>query len=113
MSCKLPESDTGIINPLKKHLDKINRDQTIRGVMGCCPLVNAVKCWRELSLKGKLQVSHIISGRLVKRELFGKQVFSKRTLCLKHGMGKYFKGVNLSQNKCLNLLLSALQLLYC
>lgn len=88
MSCKLPESDTGIINPLKKHLDKINRDQNIRGIMGCSPFSHAVKCWRELTLKGKLQVSHVLSDkhRLVKRELFGKQVCSNRTLCLNHGM---------------------------
>lgn len=63
MSCKLPESDTGIINPLKKHLDKINRDQNIRGIMGCSPFSHAVKCWRELTLKGKLQVSHVLSDK--------------------------------------------------
>lgn len=57
MSCKLPESDTGIINPLKKHLDKINRDQTIRGIMGCSPfsqcskMLERVNTEREISGK--------------------------------------------------------------
>lgn len=53
MSCKLPESDTGIINSLKKHLDKINRDQTITGIMGCSPFGQCSEMLERVNTKGE------------------------------------------------------------
>lgn len=53
MSCKLPESDTGIINPLKEHLDKKNRDQIITRMMGWSPSSQCSKMLERVNTEGK------------------------------------------------------------
>jgi len=52
MSCKLPESDSGIINPSKKYLDKITTDQTTTGIMGQSPFSQCSKMVEKVNTKG-------------------------------------------------------------